>query len=219
MTTKKPTTGTPKKPPQKTGAKTVKTAKPAAAKASRATSLSRAKTAPAPAAAKPAKPAAKKPAAKKPAAQPSPAERAAAEKAAAKGKPAAARKPRKTATAAAPAAPSLGDRIKAWIDADKGEEIVTIDLAGKSAMADAMVIASGRSSRHVAAMAEHVIENLKKSGAKVARAEGMARGDWVLIDAGDVIVHLFRPEVRKFYALEKLWNLDETGPEQVAVKP
>lgn len=122
-------------------------------------------------------------------------------------------------TPAAKPAPSLGDRICGWIDADKGEEIVTIDLAGKSAMADAMVIASGRSSRHVAAMAEHIIENLKKSGAKVARAEGMARGDWVLIDAGDVIVHLFRPEVRKFYALEKLWNLDETGPDQVAVKP
>lgn len=131
----------------------------------------------------------------------------------------AAPKAAKTAKAKTPPQPSLTERIKTWIDADKGEEIVTIDLAGKSAMADAMIVASGRSSRHVAAMAEHVVENLKKSGAKVARAEGMARGDWVLIDAGDVIVHLFRPEVRKFYALEKLWNVDETGPDQIAVKP
>jgi ribosome-associated protein len=180
--------------------------------------------------------AAKKPATKKTAVQkPGPAKKAAAakkpaeKKAAAKKPPSAPKQTAKTTPVAKPAAkkpaaaakpaPSLGERIRTWIDADKGEEIVTIDLAGKSAMADAMIIATGRSTRHVSAMAEHVIENLKKSGAKVARAEGMARGDWVLIDAGDVIVHLFRPEVRKFYALEKLWNLDETGPDQVAVKP
>lgn len=125
----------------------------------------------------------------------------------------------KKAPAKAAPAPSLSETIRKWLDADKGEDIVTIDLAGKSAIADAMIVASGRSSRHVAAMAEHVLENLKKAGAKVARAEGMTRGDWVLIDAGDVIVHLFRPEVRKFYALEKLWNVDETGPDAVAVKP
>jgi ribosome-associated protein len=92
------------------------------------------------------------------------------------------------------------------LDDDKAEEIVQIDLRGKSSFADTMVIASGRSARHVAALAEHVMRNLKDAGFGRARVEGLTTADWVLIDAGDVIVHLFRPEVRTFYNLEKIWS-------------
>jgi ribosome-associated protein len=89
---------------------------------------------------------------------------------------------------------------------DKAEAIVVIELDGKSSIADYMVIASGRSQRHVAATAEHLIERLKAAGLKPVPSEGLAQGDWVLIDGGDVIVHLFRPEVRAFYNLEKMWG-------------
>jgi len=89
---------------------------------------------------------------------------------------------------------------------DKAENIVVIALDGKSSIADYMVIASGRSQRHVAASAEHLIERLKAAGIKPVPAEGLGQGDWVLIDGGDVIVHLFRPEVRAFYNLEKMWG-------------
>lgn len=88
---------------------------------------------------------------------------------------------------------------------DKAEEIVQIDLRGKSAMADWMVIASGRSSRQVAAIAEHLVDTLKQEFRVISKVEGKDAGDWVLIDSGDVIVHLFRPEVREFYQLEKMW--------------
>jgi ribosome-associated protein len=88
---------------------------------------------------------------------------------------------------------------------DKAEEIVQIDLRGKSQMADYMVIASGRSSRQVAAISEKLVERLKETFGLSARMEGKDTGDWVLIDAGDVIVHVFRPEVREFYQLEKMW--------------
>ena len=88
---------------------------------------------------------------------------------------------------------------------DKAEEIVQIDLRGKSQMADYMVIASGRSSRQVAAISEKLFERLKETFGLTARMEGKDTGDWVLIDAGDVIVHVFRPEVREFYQLEKMW--------------
>ena len=87
----------------------------------------------------------------------------------------------------------------------KAEDTITIDLTGKTAFTDAMVITSGRSNRHVGAVADRVLEGLKKAGIKDARVEGMPHCDWVLIDAGDVIVHLFRPEVRAFYQLEKMW--------------
>jgi len=87
----------------------------------------------------------------------------------------------------------------------KAEDIVTIDLIGKTAIADSMVVASGRSSRHVGASADDVVEHLKKAGVKDIRVEGQPHCDWVLIDAGDVIVHIFRPEVRDFYAIEKMW--------------
>ncbi len=86
-----------------------------------------------------------------------------------------------------------------------------IDLRGKSSIADHMVVASGRSQRQVGAMAQHLLEKLKAKGLKVA-AEGIQQGDWVLLDAGDIIVHLFRPEVRAFYALEKMWGLQTPQP-------
>ena len=90
---------------------------------------------------------------------------------------------------------------------DKAEELVVIDLAGKTSIADHMVIASGRSARQVAAMAEHLYEKLKQAGVNGLRMEGKQQADWVLIDAGDIIVHVFRPEVRAFYNLEKMWAM------------
>lgn len=98
------------------------------------------------------------------------------------------------------------------LDDHKAEDIIVIDLRGKSSIADHMVIATGQSQRQVGAMAEHLIEILKHAGYKVS-AEGLQQGDWVLIDGGDVIIHLFRPEVRAFYNLEKMWGL--AGPESV----
>ncbi len=108
--------------------------------------------------------------------------------------------------------------ILASLEDDKAEEIVTIPLAGKSEMADHMVIASGRSSRQVSAIAEHLADRLKQDRGLVVRTEGKELGDWVLIDAGDVIVHVFRPEVRDFYQLEKMWQPQPTVRPQ-AVDP
>ena len=98
--------------------------------------------------------------------------------------------------------------VATQLDEDKAENILEIDLAGKSPMADAMIVASGRSARHVAALADHVFRSLKNAGVDNVRMEGMPNADWVLIDAGDVIVHIFRPEVREFYNLERLWSSD-----------
>jgi ribosome-associated protein len=95
--------------------------------------------------------------------------------------------------------------ILARLDDDKAADTTTIDLKGKSTLADYMVVTSGRSHRHVGAIAEHLLEALGKSGIPRARAEGLPHCDWVVIDAGDVIVHVFRPEVRDFYNLEKMW--------------
>lgn len=95
--------------------------------------------------------------------------------------------------------------VLASLDDDKAEDVVQIDLRGKSDVADAMVIASGRSSRQVQSIAEKLLERAKAEMNIYARAEGKEAGDWVLIDAGDVIVHIFRPEVREFYQLEKMW--------------
>ncbi len=92
------------------------------------------------------------------------------------------------------------------LDDDKAEDVVTIPLAGKSDIADNMIVASGRSQRHVGAMADKVLRKLKDSGFGRARIEGAAASDWVLIDAEDVIVHIFRPEVRSFYNLERVWS-------------
>ena len=88
----------------------------------------------------------------------------------------------------------------------KAEDTITIDLRNKSVLADTMVVTSGRSNRHVGAVADRVVEDLSKAGLKNLRTEGMPHCDWVLIDAGDVIVHVFRPEVREFYNLEKMWS-------------
>lgn len=104
--------------------------------------------------------------------------------------------------------------ILAELEDDKAEDIVTIPLAGKSDIADAMVIASGRSQRHVAAIADKLIRRLKAAGFGRARAEGMPACDWVLIDAEDVIIHLFRPEVRAFYNLERIWSEAARAPAQ-----
>jgi ribosome-associated protein len=87
----------------------------------------------------------------------------------------------------------------------KAEDTVTIDLTSKSAIADQMVVTSGRSNRHVGSVADRVVENLEAAGVSGIRVEGTPHCDWVLIDAGDVIVHVFRPEVRAFYNLEKMW--------------
>ncbi len=95
--------------------------------------------------------------------------------------------------------------ILASLDDDKAEEIVTIDLRGRSDMADYMVICSGRSSRQVAAISEKLVDRLKQDHHRASKIEGKETGDWVLIDFGDVIVHVFRPEVREFYQLEKMW--------------
>lgn len=104
--------------------------------------------------------------------------------------------------------------ILAALDDDKAEDIVTIDLRGRSTMADAMVIASGRSTRQVTAIAQKLLDRLKERRGYTARTEGMEAGDWVLIDAGDVVVHVFRPEVRQFYQLEKMWQpVGDAGPQ------
>lgn len=109
-----------------------------------------------------------------------------------------------TATAAV-TSDELLSRILSSLDDDKAEDIITIDLRGRSAMADHMVIASGRNSRQVASIAEHLLDRLKQDVGRSARIEGKDTGDWVLIDTDDVIVHVFRPEVREFYQLEKMW--------------
>lgn len=92
------------------------------------------------------------------------------------------------------------------LDDDKGQDITTIPLSGKSSMADYMVIATGSSSRQVASMAEHLEFKLKQSGVGILGKEGVGQADWILLDANDVIVHLFRPEVREFYGLERMWQ-------------
>lgn len=103
---------------------------------------------------------------------------------------------------------ALEDLILARLDEDKAQDIVLIDLKGKSPVADALVVASGRSQRHVGAMADHLLRTLKDAGYGKCRVEGMPHADWVLIDTGDVIVHLFRPEVRAFYNIEKIWAVE-----------
>jgi ribosome-associated protein len=103
---------------------------------------------------------------------------------------------------------ALEDLILARLDDDKAQDVVFIDLKGKSAVADGLVVASGRSHRHVGAMADHLLRALKEEGYGRARVEGLPHCDWVLIDTGDVIVHLFRPEVRSYYNIEKIWSVE-----------
>lgn len=141
-----------------------------------------------PAAAKSKKPAAVKAATKKPA----PAKKHAA---------AAKLSPAQTATAA------LCKKIALVLDTNKAEEITTLSLRDKCSFADYMIIASGRAPRHVSALADYVADMLKKTGIPPLSVEGKESGDWVLIDAGDIVVHIFRPEVRQFYNIEKMWSL------------
>lgn len=101
------------------------------------------------------------------------------------------------------------------LEDSKAENIIPIDIRGKSSLGDHMVVASARSHRHVAAVAEHLIKALKDGGFGNARVEGLNSADWVLIDAGDVIVHIFRPEVRDFYNLEKMWLTPDLEEETV----
>lgn len=99
------------------------------------------------------------------------------------------------------------------LEESKAEDIVSIDISGKSALGDYMVVASGRSNRHVMAICDHLLRDLKDERFGSARVEGLTNGDWVLIDVGDVIVHVFRPEVREFYNLEKMWMTPDLGDE------
>lgn len=103
------------------------------------------------------------------------------------------------------------DLVIGSLDDSKAEDIVSIDLQGKTALADHMVIVSGRSHRHVAAVADHLLRDLKEAGHGHAKVEGLQNGDWVLIDTGDIIVHIFRPEVRSFYNIEKMWSVGDTA--------
>ena len=102
-------------------------------------------------------------------------------------------------------------RVLSSLDDDKAEDVVAIDLRGRSSVADHMVICSGRSSRQVGAIAEKLVERLKHEFGRNCRVEGKDQGDWVLIDANDVVVHVFRPEVREFYQLEKMWMQSGAG--------
>ncbi|HEV2651211.1 MAG TPA: ribosome silencing factor [Rhizomicrobium sp.] len=104
---------------------------------------------------------------------------------------------------------ALLERIRNSLDDDKAEDIVTIDMGGRSSLADAIVVATGRSSRHVASIAEHLARRLKEAGYGTRPVNGAQQGDWVLVDAGDVIVHVFRAEVRDYYDLEGMWSVDE----------
>lgn len=117
--------------------------------------------------------------------------------------------------AVAPAATALHDLVLSQLDDDQAQDVISIPLAGKSAIADFMVIASGRSTRHVAAIASKLAERAKHECRVLPRVEGLSAADWVLLDLGDVIVHVFRPEVRSFYNLERMWGIE--GPDAPAV--
>lgn len=114
---------------------------------------------------------------------------------------------KKTSKAAILAVKGVLDTVKSSLEDSKAEDIVTIDIQGRSALGDYMIVASGRSQRHVGAIANHLLRALKSSGTRSVKVEGQQNADWVLVDAGDIIIHLFRPEVREFYGLEKLWQM------------
>lgn len=111
-----------------------------------------------------------------------------------------------------PTSDALLGRILSSLDDDKAEDVVQIDLRGKTSIGDYMIVASGRSSRQVAAMSEKLMDRLKQEFGIGCKVEGKDTGDWVLIDTGDVIVHLFRPEVREFYQIEKMWMPNGAAP-------
>jgi ribosome-associated protein len=103
---------------------------------------------------------------------------------------------------------ALLGHVTAWLDDAKAENVVVIDIRGKSSIGDYMVVASGRSDRHVGAIADQIHQKLKDAGFGRTRVEGQPQCDWVLIDIGDIVVHVFRPEVREFYNLEKMWSAE-----------
>lgn len=107
------------------------------------------------------------------------------------------------------------ETVLASLEDSKAEDIVSIDIRKKSSLGDYMVIASGRSNRHVSAVADHLISALKDAGLGQARVEGLPAADWVLVDAGDVIIHIFRPEIREFYNIEKMWQTPDLDDETV----
>jgi ribosome-associated protein len=117
-------------------------------------------------------------------------------------------------TSARPDPETLLGIVTDILDDRKAGDVVVIDLAGKSTIADYMVVATGQSSRQVSALGQHLLQAIKKQGLVGITPEGVRQGDWVLIDAGDVIVHLFRPEVREFYNLEKRWGASHEGSDQ-----
>ena len=98
------------------------------------------------------------------------------------------------------------------LDEDKAQDVFFIDLKDNSSFADSLIVASGRSNRHVSALADHLLRALKDAGQGKCRVEGLPHCDWVLIDAGDVVIHLFRPEVRAFYNIEKIWSVEPPKP-------
>ena len=104
----------------------------------------------------------------------------------------------------------IADTVINSLEDDKAEDIISIDLQGKSSLADVMVIASGRSARHVASIADHLAQTMKDATGRPVKVEGLPNADWVLLDIGAINVHLFRPEVRSFYNLEKIWADDST---------
>ena len=104
--------------------------------------------------------------------------------------------------------PKMIDVVLQSLDDAKAEQTVSIDIAGKSSLADYMVVTSGRSNRHVSAVADQLVKAFREKGFTKPRIEGLPHADWVLVDGGDVIVHIFRPEVREFYNIEKMWQAD-----------
>jgi ribosome-associated protein len=118
------------------------------------------------------------------------------------------RKPVAEPVAPLPRSANLLDLVLVALDDAKAEDVVSIDVAGKTSLGDHMVIASGRSQRHVGAIADQVEKKLRQEGHQRVRVEGVPQCDWVLVDAGDIIVHLFEPDTRKFYNLEKMWQAD-----------
>ncbi len=123
---------------------------------------------------------------------------------------AAAQKKTKTAAPAPAVEPEIQmiDVVLQSLEDAKAEDTVAIDITGKSSLSDHMVVTSGRSNRHVSAVADQLVKALREAGMGKPRVEGLPHADWVLVDAGDVIVHIFRPEVREFYNLEKMWAVD-----------
>ncbi len=115
---------------------------------------------------------------------------------------------KKIEPAPAPPQPQMIELVLKCLDDAKAEQTVAIDITGKSSLADHMVVTSGRSNRHVSAVADQLVKALREAGFDKPRIEGLPHADWVLVDAGDVIVHIFRPEVREFYNIEKMWSVD-----------